>query len=196
MLRSIQCSCSSTQNVYAFQSTVPGSRCGADKTRRRHEPVSRPASISAGPTFLRPISSSSDNKADSTGSPSGVASKSTTLTSSLRNGRTVPNRFTSMARHASSASESSGGVSSNSAVIAAAGLLSQEFCSDVWACWVARTGRPKAELTLWDEERASLEGWVRRRSTPQAWALRCRIILACATGASNKDVAARLGSTA
>jgi hypothetical protein len=36
---------------------------------------------------------------------------------------------------------------------------------------------------------------VRRRSTPQAWALRCRIILACSTGASNKDVAAQLGST-
>ncbi|WP_327731984.1 IS630 family transposase [Streptomyces sp. NBC_00487] len=60
---------------------------------------------------------------------------------------------------------------------------------------MARTGRPKAELTLSDEERAALEEWVRRRSTPQAWALRCRIILACAEGASNKDVAAQLGST-
>ncbi|MER5804092.1 MULTISPECIES: IS630 family transposase [Streptomyces] len=56
-------------------------------------------------------------------------------------------------------------------------------------------GRPKAELTLSDKERAALEGWVRGRSTPQAWALRCRIILACAEGASNKDVAAQLGST-
>ncbi len=61
---------------------------------------------------------------------------------------------------------------------------------------MARTGRPKAELILSDEERSALEGWVRRRSTSQAWALRCRIILACAEGASNKDVAARLGSTA
>ncbi|WP_326782853.1 IS630 family transposase [Streptomyces sp. NBC_00151] len=60
---------------------------------------------------------------------------------------------------------------------------------------MARTGRPKAELTLSDAERAALEEWVRRRSTPQAWALRCRIVLACATGASNKDVAERLGST-
>ncbi|MFJ3800050.1 IS630 family transposase [Streptomyces sp. NPDC090088] len=60
---------------------------------------------------------------------------------------------------------------------------------------MAQTGRPKAELTLPDEERAALEGWVRRRSTPQAWALRCRIILACATGSSNKDVAAELDST-
>nr|AIU93921.1 hypothetical protein LRS1606.487 [Rhodococcus sp. NS1] len=33
--------------------------------------------------------------------------------------------------------------------------------------------------------------WVRRSSTPQAWALRCRIILACAEGASNKEVTAR-----
>lgn len=50
-------------------------------------------------------------------------------------------------------------------------------------------------MRLSDEERAVLEGWVRGRSTPQAWALRCRIILACAEGASNKDVAAQLGST-
>ena len=48
---------------------------------------------------------------------------------------------------------------------------------------------------LTDEERSALEAWVRRRSTPQAWALRCRIILACAAGASNKDVAAELGAT-
>jgi transposase len=60
---------------------------------------------------------------------------------------------------------------------------------------MARTGRPKVELSLSGEERAALEGWVCRRSTPQAWALRCRIILACAAGASNKDVAAQLGST-
>lgn len=60
---------------------------------------------------------------------------------------------------------------------------------------MARTGRPKAELALSDEERTALEAWVRRRSTPQAWALRCRIILACATGATNKDVAAQVGST-
>ncbi|HEV3172960.1 MAG TPA: IS630 family transposase [Actinocrinis sp.] len=48
---------------------------------------------------------------------------------------------------------------------------------------------------LSDEERAALEGWVRRHSTPQAWALRCRIILECAGGASNKDVAELLGAT-
>ena len=60
---------------------------------------------------------------------------------------------------------------------------------------MARTVPPKAESIPSDEERAALGGWVQRRSTPQAWALRCRIILACAEGASNKDVAARLGST-
>jgi transposase len=60
---------------------------------------------------------------------------------------------------------------------------------------MARTGRPKAELILTDDERSALEAWVRRRSTPQAWALRCRIVLACASGASNKDVAEQLGST-
>lgn len=86
-------------------------------------------SISAGPTFLRPISPGSDNSALSTASPSGVASKSTTLTSSIRNGRTVPNRLISMARHASSASESSGGVSSNNAAIAAASSSRGTTCS-------------------------------------------------------------------
>lgn len=60
---------------------------------------------------------------------------------------------------------------------------------------MARTWRPKTELTLSDEEWAALKGWVRRRSTPQAWALRRRIFLACARGVSIKDVAAQLGST-
>ncbi|MDJ1132729.1 TetR family transcriptional regulator [Streptomyces iconiensis] len=60
---------------------------------------------------------------------------------------------------------------------------------------MARTGRSKAELILSDEERGALEEWVRDRSTPRAWALRCRIVLACAGGASNKDVAAEVGSS-
>ena len=60
---------------------------------------------------------------------------------------------------------------------------------------MARTGRPKAELVLSEDERQALEGWVRRRSTPQSWALRCRIILESAAGATNKDVAVRGGST-
>ena len=54
-------------------------------------------------------------------------------------------------------------------------------------------GRPKAELALSDEERATLERWVRRRTSSQALALRSRIVLACARGATNNDVAAQLG---
>src|SRR5207245_4754915 len=38
-----------------------------------------------------------------------------------------------------------------------------------------------------------LERWVRRRSTAQALAWRARIILSCAEGGHNKEVATRLG---
>jgi transposase len=38
-----------------------------------------------------------------------------------------------------------------------------------------------------------LTRWARRRTSSQALALRCRIVLESATGATNKDVAARLG---
>lgn len=58
-----------------------------------------------------------------------MAPKSTTVTNSFRNGRTVPNRVTSWVRHASSASESSGGDSSNSAAIAAASSWRGTTCS-------------------------------------------------------------------
>jgi len=58
---------------------------------------------------------------------------------------------------------------------------------------MARTGRPKAELVLSEDEWQTLTRWSRRRSSSQALALRCRIVLECATGASNVDVAARLG---
>jgi hypothetical protein len=40
-------------------------------------------------------------------------------------------------------------------------------------------------LTLSQDERRTLEGWSRRRSTAQALALRSRIVLACAEGGSN-----------
>src|SRR5437899_2720016 len=56
-----------------------------------------------------------------------------------------------------------------------------------------RTGRPKAALMVSAEQREELERWVRRRSTAQALALRARIILSCAEGGNNKDVATRLG---
>jgi transposase len=58
---------------------------------------------------------------------------------------------------------------------------------------VPRTGRPKAVLELSDAERDQLQQWARRRTSSQALALRSRIVLACASGLSNKDVAAREG---
>jgi transposase len=58
---------------------------------------------------------------------------------------------------------------------------------------MARTGRPKAPLTLTQDERQTLTGWSRRPKSSQALALRCRIVLGCATGATNKQVAAELG---
>lgn len=60
---------------------------------------------------------------------------------------------------------------------------------------MARTGRPRAELTLTDDERDQLERWARRRRSSQALALRCRIVLACAEGLSNKEVAGRVGAS-
>jgi transposase len=53
---------------------------------------------------------------------------------------------------------------------------------------------PRLEpLVLSDDERRTLENWVRRRCTAQGLALRARIVLACAQGGSNLAVAARLG---
>jgi len=59
---------------------------------------------------------------------------------------------------------------------------------------MARTGRPKAQLMLSDEERLTLERLTNRRKSAQAMALRARIVLACAKpGATNVGVAAKLG---
>ncbi|WHT22590.1 IS630 family transposase [Crossiella sp. CA-258035] len=49
------------------------------------------------------------------------------------------------------------------------------------------------ELVLTDDERDMLEGWARRRKTAQALALRSRIVLRCAEGGSNSEIAAELG---
>ena len=46
---------------------------------------------------------------------------------------------------------------------------------------------------LSEDERRTLENWVKRRSTAQGLALRARIVLACTEGGSNLAVAARLG---
>jgi transposase len=58
---------------------------------------------------------------------------------------------------------------------------------------MARTGRPVAEVRLTDEQRETLVRWSRRAKSAQALALRCRIVLACAEGKSNKVVAAEVG---
>src|SRR5499427_5787035 len=53
--------------------------------------------------------------------------------------------------------------------------------------------RQLAALILSDEERAELKALAGRRKTAQALALRARIVLACAEGTQNKEVAAKLG---
>jgi transposase len=58
---------------------------------------------------------------------------------------------------------------------------------------MAGRGRPKAVLVLSGVERQRLVLWSRRRKSAQALALRCRIVLACAEGLSNSEVALRLG---
>src|SRR5262252_2497910 len=59
-----------------------------------------------------------------------------------------------------------------------------------------RTGRPVAKIALSAEVAGILEGYTQRRKTAQALALRARIVLACASGLSNKAVAAREQVTA
>jgi transposase len=56
-------------------------------------------------------------------------------------------------------------------------------------------GRPKAELMLAQNEREQLQAWAQRRKTAQALAMRSRIVLECASGRGNLDVAQRLRVT-
>ncbi len=58
-----------------------------------------------------------------------------------------------------------------------------------------RPGRPKAGMTLTDDERDQLTRWARRANSAQALALRSKIVLACARGLSNKQAAAELRVT-
>ena len=53
-------------------------------------------------------------------------------------------------------------------------------------------GRPKAEVTVTEAERDTLESWARRPKTAQALALRARIVLRCVSGATNTAVAQQL----
>jgi transposase len=57
----------------------------------------------------------------------------------------------------------------------------------------APIGRPKAELVVEEAERSQLSRWARRAKTAQYLAMRARIVLACAEGGTNKQVAADLG---
>ena len=57
----------------------------------------------------------------------------------------------------------------------------------------APAGRRKAELVLEEAERAELIRWARRAKSAQYLALRARIVLRCAEGGTNREVAADLG---
>jgi len=54
-------------------------------------------------------------------------------------------------------------------------------------------GRPKAQLIVPPEDLATLQRWTARRKTAQALALRSQILLRCASGLSNTEVARELG---
>ena len=58
---------------------------------------------------------------------------------------------------------------------------------------MARTGRPKAVLTLDDEERETLARWARRPLSPQSLALRSKIVLGCAEGKTQPGGGRRVG---
>jgi transposase len=58
---------------------------------------------------------------------------------------------------------------------------------------MARTGRPKQLLSLEPGEREQLVRWARRPKTEQRLATRSRIVLRCAEGLDNDEVAAELG---
>lgn len=53
-------------------------------------------------------------------------------------------------------------------------------------------GRPTATIILTEQEREILEQWTRRPKTAQATALRARIVLGCAAGEYNGEIAKRL----
>lgn len=54
---------------------------------------------------------------------------------------------------------------------------------------IVHPGRPRKLLIISDDERGELERLARRRKSAQQLALRARIVLACASGASNTEVA-------
>jgi transposase len=57
---------------------------------------------------------------------------------------------------------------------------------------VARTGRPPAVVVLTEQERDQLQRWAQRAKSSQVLAMRCKIVLACADGVPNKQIATDL----
>jgi len=57
---------------------------------------------------------------------------------------------------------------------------------------MGRLGRPTPDVVLTPAQRETLERWARRPKSAQALALRCRIVLACAQGRTNGEIAAEL----
>src|SRR5215467_6022705 len=53
-------------------------------------------------------------------------------------------------------------------------------------------GRPTKSIELTDEERSKLQQWARRPKSSQGLALRARIVLGCAGGLENRQVARQL----
>jgi transposase len=56
-------------------------------------------------------------------------------------------------------------------------------------------GRPLAPLEVSEADRLTLERWIRRPKTAQALAQRARIVMSCAQGKSNGEVADEMGLT-
>src|ERR1700738_3263828 len=60
---------------------------------------------------------------------------------------------------------------------------------------MAKRGRPTVRVTISPSERTTLEQWARRRTTAQGLAQRAQIVLACASGRSNSEIATELRMT-
>ena len=60
---------------------------------------------------------------------------------------------------------------------------------------MAKRGRPTVRVTISPSERTTLEQWARRRTTAQGLAQRAQIVLACAAGRSNSEIATALRIT-
>ena len=58
-----------------------------------------------------------------------------------------------------------------------------------------RTGRPKKTLEISDDDREKLSTMARRPKSSQAMAMRARIVLDCARGLNNSEVARNLHIT-